>query len=479
DYKLGDIPETVKWGVRGAAKRGVDFVTVQGAGDAARAALEAAVEGRGMFELSQSAHQVNFLMTRSLCVYYQISHYEPALELAGKLIKGVLEQQKGFEPDGRWLLRHFHTAAASLLAILEYALILEDREQIEFVNRCYLFGKASGDDVTGHFPEHVPGTGDYLERRLCETCEVADMICLAIKLTQAGAGDYWSDVERWVRNQFVENQLTSEKLTTLLTNLREGKQPVAPQKIDWMQTIIDDGNRQRARAEATELRIRGTMVPFDPPLKKDADKSNDTVPEWASLDMERAVGCFSGWALPNDWGAMSMHGCCTGNASRTIYWIWDCIVTREDGIVKVNLLMNRASQWLDVDSYLPYQGRVVLKIKDAATAAVRIPEWTDRENVACTVGGAEHGYEWSGNYILIDGLTSGDVVDIRFPMVTQTSFRVIAADTTYKLTVKGYTVIDIEPKGEICPLYNRNACQGDTAPMKKVTQVVSNRRIIW
>ena len=174
-----------------------------------------------------------------------------------------------------------------------------------------------------------------------------------------------------------------------------------------------------------------------------------------------------------------MHGCCTGNASRTIYWIWDCIVTREDGIVKVNLLMNRASQWLDVDSYLPYQGRVVLKIKDAATAAVRIPEWTDRENVACTVGGAEHGYEWSGNYILIDGLTSGDVVDIRFPMVTQTSFRVIAADTTYKLTVKGYTVIDIEPKGEICPLYNRNACQGDTAPMKKVTQVVSNRRIIW
>ncbi len=46
DYKLGDIPETVKWGVRGAAKRGVDFVTVQGAGDAARAALEAAVEGK-------------------------------------------------------------------------------------------------------------------------------------------------------------------------------------------------------------------------------------------------------------------------------------------------------------------------------------------------------------------------------------------------------------------------------------------------
>ena len=31
----------------------------------------------------------------------------------------------------------------------------------------------------------------------------------------------------------------------------------------------------------------------------------------------------------------------------------------------MNLLLNRASPWIDVDSYLPYEGRVQLKNKTA------------------------------------------------------------------------------------------------------------------
>lgn len=442
--------------------------------------LDQPTGGRGMFDSLQSAHQVNFLMTRSLCVYYRISGYAPALELAGKLVTGILEQQKGFAEDGRWLVEHFHTAAASLLTLVEYAIITGDRRLIEFVNRCYQFGRTSGDAVTGYFPEYRPGAKNYLERRLCETCEVADMIGLAIKLTQAGAGDYWGDVERWVRNQFVENQLTAEKLALMRHNLEAGVQPAAPQKIEWMRRMIEGENRQKAQEAVTELQVNsGTRVPLARPMKKNTGRSNDTVPEWVSLDIERAVGCFSGWASPNDWGAMSMHGCCTGNASRTLYWIFDSIVGREDDLVRVNLLLNRASPWLDVDSYLPFQGRVVLKIKDARRVAVRIPEWADRAKVTCTVGGAGRGFGWSGTYLTIAGLHHGDLVDLRFPVETRTCFRVIAADTTYKLTVKGDTVIDIDPKGAICPLYRRDACKGDVAPMRKVTRFETGSTIVW
>lgn len=214
-------------------------------------------------------------------------------------------------------------------------------------------------------------------------------------------------------------------------------------------------------------------------MKKDPTEDNDTVPYWMSLDIERAIGCFSGWAFPNDWGAMSMHGCCTGNASRTIYWIRDSILTREDDLVRVNLLMNRASTWLDVNSYLPYEGRIVLQIKAAKKVAVRIPPWTDSEEVTCTVGGRQCGYAWSGNYIVVDGLAKGDTVEIRFPMTTETVFKIIAADTIYKLTGKGYTVVDIEPKGRICPLYCRDAYKADATPVKKVSRVISGKTIIW
>src|SRR6267142_935259 len=58
--------------------------------------------------------------------------------------------------------------------------------------------------LTGFFPEfYVPGY------RTCETDTISDMLGLAVKMSAAGVADYWDDVDRWVRNQFTEQQLTS------------------------------------------------------------------------------------------------------------------------------------------------------------------------------------------------------------------------------------------------------------------------------
>ena len=52
----------------------------------------------------------------------------------------------------------------------------------------------------------------------------------------------------------------------------------------------------------------------------------------------------------------------------------------------MELLLNRASQWLDVDSYLPVEGKVVLRIKDAPRLAVRMPAWSNPPDVQVSVG---------------------------------------------------------------------------------------------
>jgi len=52
-------------------------------------------------------------------------------------------------------------------------------------------------------------------------------------------------------------------------------------------------------------------------------------------------------------------------------------VRESQGVAQVNLLLNRASPWLDIDSYLPYQGKVVIRNKTARLIAVRIPRWAD------------------------------------------------------------------------------------------------------
>jgi hypothetical protein len=73
------------------------------------------------------------------------------------------------------------------------------------VRKGYEYGKTMGSPLVGFFPEAVDRSYPT-----AETCEIANMIALAIKLSKAGVFDYWDDVEHYVRNQFAENQMLRE-----------------------------------------------------------------------------------------------------------------------------------------------------------------------------------------------------------------------------------------------------------------------------
>ena len=376
-----------------------------------------------------------------LSLYARLTGHEPALELAGGLVRRVMRDQKAFGEDGRWLTYHFHSNTSALIGILEYATTVNDRDLVEFVRKSYEFGKAAGETLVGYYPEHVPGftevTGYELsgDHSTCETCEVADMLVLGVKLTRAGAGEYWEDVDRCVRNQFVENQIT---------------------RTGW-------ADRFQGEDESSPYRQSGSALQL-------WEEETDAV--------ERAVGSWAGWATANDARPRSLMQCCAGNAGRSMYYVWDSIVTKENDEVRVNLHLNRASSWLDVDSHLPYEGKVVLKVKDAPRTAVRIPDWTDRSRVTCHVNGTQQDLAWDGSYIQVRGLKRGDEVAVEFPMREITLFTQIAA-VPYKLTIKGNTVIDIDPKGKIYPLYQRDHYRQDRAPLKKVARFVSSGAITW
>jgi hypothetical protein len=179
--------------------------------------------------------------------------------------------------------------------------------------------------------------------------------------------------------------------------------------------------------------------------------------------------------LANDWvnpDRIAIMQCCTGNAARTLYYIWDAIVTAKGTHVQVNLLLNRASPWLDVDSHLPYEGKVVIRNKTAKKLSVRIPEGTPCEQVACDVNGKKRETPWSGDYLGVDRLKKGDLVTITFPLMEKSLFKVIG-DVPYRLTLKGNTVLDIDPEGTIYPLYQRDHYRRKRAPLKKTARFVS------
>ena len=361
-------------------------------------------------------------MGHGSALLYRLTGYEPALELARGLARWALARVFKHE-DGHYDFYHFHHGLYALIAVCEYGIAANDREVLQRVDSCYRWAREMGDPLIGFYAEVMPGSDIYLERRgnTVEICEVADMVVLALALTRAGLGDYMDDVDRWVRNLYSEGQLLDA---------------------DYANHIPDS-------CFVDEVRPRSYP---------DTDRVH-----------ERSVGSFLGWMRANDGLDLEqtaegpklthhavMH-CCTANGARTFYYVWDSIVQRgEDGSTTVNLLLNRASPWLDVASWLPVDGRVQLRIKDAPQVSVRLPEWVDLAQVSASVNGDATQPGLEGRLAQLEGLAPGDVVELRFPVPERRLHRVIG-EIPFRLTLRGANVVAIEPRGIGYPLFERPA----------------------
>lgn len=375
-------------------------------------------------------------------LFYRVSGYEPALELARGLARWGLKRIFN-DPSGRYDFFHFHHGLYALMAVWEYALAADDREVMERVNACFQWARQMGEPLIGYFPEMFPDQRfwSYLNwtGKTVEICEVADMIWLALNLTRAGVGDYWDDIDRWVRNVFAEAQLC---------------------RLDDFEAIPESY--------------------YNPnPVTKTHQDNRDI--------LKRSLGSFLGWMRANDGlkivrteqgdklSNLAIQHCCTANGARSLYHIWDSILTKEEGLIKVNLLLNRVSPFLDIDSYLPVEGRVELKVKDAPRVMVRMPAWCEPAQVQFSVSGMPRNPVVVGRSIYIDQLIPGDQVEVTFPMTEERMTRLIG-DLPYRLTLRGSNVVDIEPKGTGIPLYTHLPTG---VRVEKERFIPDWRRIVW
>jgi len=387
-----------------------------------------------------------------LAQFYRVTGYEPALALSGKLARCVRYKSGLFAADGRWSGGHFHGHLYPLLGMLEYGAAANDAAMIQFAKTGYECAKAKMNPVVGYVGElDAPNV-------FSETCGVADMIALALKLTHAGVGDYLDDVDRWTRNQFAENQLTS---------------------CAWVPELPKPRPSASDPQESSNAYAVGQLKEL---LGKDQVSASgvtiDRVPE-------RCLGVFASYPSANQWlgpcesGNHNAHsGCCTGNGSRTIYYVWKNILRYQDGKLRVNLLLNRASPWADVDSSIPYEGRVDVKIKEACELSVRIPEWVKPDEARCYVNGADRPLSWEGRYAVTGKVEPKDVATLTFPIFERTD-KVHIQGKEYTLIRKGNDVVQIDPPGKYCPLYQREKYRENKARTKKVERFVAQQQIDW
>ena len=183
--------------------------------------------------------------------------------------------------------------------------------------------------------------------------------------------------------------------------------------------------------------------------------------------------------------------CCLANGSEALYYVWDGILEWDGkSQVTVNLLMNRQSPALDIDSYLPYEGKVVIHNRKAKNLNVRIPAWVDKKLVKVKIGSREVPNRWLSRYLLLE-VKPKQKITITFPMLTVTETYIVRdfghrgttlqSETNYEIVFKGNTAIDISPRdtNAMFPTYLRGHYLADKAPMKEASQYTATKRIEW
>ena len=387
----------------------------------------------------------------SLVRWDEISGSPAAIDLAERLAKGWRDRwselfnndgsfipttedkipagyEPGWDPNG-----HVESRARPMAGILRLALRKDDKSLVEWCKKVFDYVEGFSGGI-GWYPENVFFTG-HSEVSGCETCCIRSMLLMGTLLAGGGYPQYWNNVERATRNHLVESQLQD---TTWLTR---SSNPSAPQ---------------------------------DTP-----QRTFQNVPE-------RVLGGFAGWSDPNDWvgqrvcregSAQIMHCCISG--AEGLYIVWHHIVTRSEHGVHVNLLLNRDSKWVRVDSHLPYEGKVDLFVHDAPVLLLRVPDWVEKTKVKAVANDRPKPFKWEGDYLRIVGVETDQKVTVTFPQ-RQLKEQKTFAGRSYTLTWRGDTVVDISPRGTRNGLYQRERMRlGSSAPRKTVLYHVPETEVPW
>jgi hypothetical protein len=396
---------------------------------------------------------------RALTRWYSLTGNRAYLDAAGKLARFAM-QPKFWRPeagpkavagsDMAEFNGHIHSYTQCLMGLLLYADAAHDRRVEEFVRSGYEWMKRFGMARIGLYGE---------------ACATGDMTYLALKLSRLGVGDYWDDADRYVRNELAELQISDgRKLQRVVDGMPPGH-GVGP---------------------------HNPTGPFDP-----QNESTDDV-------VRRCVGAFFSDSthptrIPQH--ALLATICCTGNCTPALYFAWDSIVTCNNGDAQINLLLNRASPWLDVDSYLPFEGKVVIHDKTARRISVRLPDWLDRATLRCSVNGRRVSPFRIGRYAVLETLPSHAEIRLTFSVPTTTERYHLAwpqsdfwhestdpgdtwkpaKDRLFTCTFRGNTLIDIAPRdaGPGYPLYEREPLKATKAPMRTVERYVAPNLPAW
>jgi hypothetical protein len=356
-----------------------------------------------------------------LVSYWKLTGREDVRQFIEKLARYSIEVSQGIKPDGEvvgtgWW-GHMHSTMDMAAGIVEFSRLNNHPDWIAWSKRVY--------DWIGRTHANRCGwVADASNSSICESCAIASRIRLGLALYYAGAADPFGEVDRYLRNQLLENQFV-------------------------------------------DLSFLGPLKPATPRT----DRST-----YAGID-RMVRGTFQCWGTANDLiGNPEIEGCGAGGGVQGIALAWNAQSEWRDVSggkeLRIHLLFNRRVRGpaeggltngvpvaLELWSDLPYQGRIRMRAhRPIAKLAVRLPDGADTDATRIhrnpSPRDAERPVSFEGPYVIVEQVQAGEGVEVVFPLREYETIEPARGDS-YKVRWKGSSVLSLQPPGPKVPLYAR------------------------
>jgi hypothetical protein len=343
-----------------------------------------------------------------LAGFYELTGFEPALRLAEDLSIWAFYHDDTINPEGiitkaGWE-GHIHAWADTLSGIMECARHSGKLSREEILTRC----KKTYDWLRATQATDFGWTPDFPGSPTSETCAISSMMRLALELIREGCSGYWNDIERFTRNQLIENQFRD---------------------VDFLG--IEDP------------RVSGALS-----------------------------GSFDCWAKPNtlfapvrQWGKEDdgdVEGCCVNGGMRGIHMAYTNILTEKNNEQRLDLLFNLDTPKLRIRSHLPFEGKVVIEPEQSQKGfspfilKVRIPDWVKIPTIRLFDRLDPIPVQRQENYLKIEVKNPESVIQVTFDQSRNTE-RTTVANEEYEIEWLCDTVLSVNPPGKKYPIYQRNS----------------------
>jgi hypothetical protein len=340
----------------------------------------------------------NAVMLLALVNRYELKKDEVALDLARGLANHLLGVSRYFNYKMEFF-GHVHSAVWFAAGIVKLGRLTGDARYIDKGKGIFDYALSLSSSF-GWLPEYAQW--HPMEEEHCETCCIKDMIVCAHELIACGYAEYWDVMNRFARNQLMENQ------------------------VRYTGYVVCDNTRP--------------------------DENGVT---YRDID-RRMLGGFTGGSEPNSISLTrfrSIAGCCVGTAPVALKTVWDDAVTVQGEILTVNIPLDKETADYALASGIPNEGRVAVTNKKGGKTGFRRYDWMVSPSSLYLNGVKTDAMEQNG--VIFTLLAPGDTLELRFNLETA-SHKEHVRGVDYTVVTRACDVVDLLPRGEHIRLYQRD-----------------------